>query len=193
LGAAVWALCCHAPVMANPVISPFADDLPGASYSADSTAGGSAQSAFNGGYWNAGAWFTHWIQANMGGVFTLSEVRVTVGAETGYNTSHRVYLSNTPIEGNYAGLTPVAQTSGVTTNGQLLDLHFTPTSGRYLEIVAFGGGGPGAGSWVALGDNTPRINWVDNGLPPAVPEPHSSLLLLGGLAGVGWLLGRRRA
>ena len=176
---------------AAPVISPYADDLPFAAYSASQTAGGSAQAAFNGGYWNAGGWFTHWVQADMLATQTLTEVRVTVGEETGYNTAKWVYLSDTPIAGNYAGLTPLAQQSGVTTAGQVLTFHFAPTSGRFLEIVSFGGGGPGSGSWVALGDSTARVNWIDTGVGPAVPEPSSYALLLAGLGVLGLTLKRR--
>lgn len=181
LAVAGLGLLTQAQVLASPVISPYADDLPFVAYSADSTAGGSAQSAFNGGYWNAGAWLTHWVQADMLATQTLTEVRVTVGEETGYNTAKWVYLSDTPIAGNYAGLTPLAQQAGVTTKGQVLTFHFAPTSGRYLEIVSFGGGGPGSGSWVALGDGSPRSNWIDTGVGPAVPEPQSYALMLAGL------------
>lgn len=177
---------------AAPVISPYADDLPFAAYSASQTGGGSAQSAFNGGYWNAGGWYTHWIQADMGATQTLTEVRVTVGEESGYNTAKWVYLSDTPIAGNYAGLTPLALQSGVTTSGQVLTFTFAPTSGRYLEIVSNGGGGPGYGSWVALGGFTPREDWVDSGIGPAVPEPSSWALMLIGLLGTGLLAHRRQ-
>jgi hypothetical protein len=182
VAAALACVLAQTATQAAPVISPYADDLPFAAYSADQTAGGSAQSAFNGGYWNAGGWFTHWVQADMLSTQTLTEVRVTVGEETGYNTAKWVYLSNSPIAGNYAGLTPLATQAGVTTAGQVLTFQFAPTSGRYLEIVSFGGGGPGHGSWVALGDGTARTNWVDTGIGPAVPEPQSFALMLAGLA-----------
>ena len=74
------ALCVTAATqaLAAPVISPFAADLAAGAYSADAAAGGSAQSVFNGGYWNAGSHGTHWVQADMGAVFTLSQVRFAV-------------------------------------------------------------------------------------------------------------------
>lgn len=182
-----------AGAFAAPVISPFADDLSFAAYSADQTGGGSAQSAFNGGYWNAGGWHTHWVQADMGATQTLTEVRVTVGEETGYNTAKWVYLSDAPIGGNYAGLTPLAQQAGITSSGQVLIFRFAPASGRFLQIVSFGGGGPGSGSWVALGDGTARSDWVDRGVAPAVPEPATGALMLAGLLGVAWLARKRQA
>lgn len=189
--AAVLGLWAHSAAMAADVISPFAADLSFSAYSADQTAGGSAQSAFNGGYWNAGGWYTHWIQADMGTSHTLSQVHVTVGEETGYLTTQRVYLSNTPIGGNFASLTPVAEYTGVTTNGQLLVLGFTPTSGQYLQVVSTGGGGPGYGSWVALGDSSLRVDWIDPGTAP-IPEPGSWALMAAGLLGVASKTRRRR-
>jgi hypothetical protein len=192
--AATWAL----PLLfgasvahAVPVISPAAADLSAAAYSADSTAGGSAQSAFNGGYWNAGAWFTHWIQADMGTSKLLGEVRIGETMDPGYVIGYKVYLSDSNIQGNWASLTPVATWSGVSVPGTILSFTFAPTSGRYLEVVATGGGGPGAGSWVAIGGSTPRVNWVDPLTP--VPEPASWALMLGGAAALAQLARRRSA
>ena len=190
-GLALATLLVAAAAQAVPVISPFAADLPGGAYTADSTAGGSAQSAFNGGYWNAGNWFTHWIQADMLGVKTLSEVKIGETMDPGYTIAYKVYLSNSPIQGSYAGLTPVASWTGVSTPGTVLDFHFGLNTGRYLEVVATGGGGPGFGSWVAIGGSTPREDWVDPLTP--VPEPGRWALMLGGLAAVVRLVRQRRS
>ena len=43
----------------------------------------------------------------MGSTHTLTDVRITVGAETGYNTRHKISLSSNLIGVNCAGLTPV--------------------------------------------------------------------------------------
>lgn len=172
-----------ASALAAPVISPFAANLSASSYTADSTyAGTSAMAAFNGtGYWNAGNWGTHWIQADMGSVQALSEVMLTIAQSPNGATWHNVYLSDTPIGDTWQSLTPVATQSGNTTHGQILDLTFTPTSGRYLEIVSNGGS-----SWTALGANTPAVSWTDTGaLAPAVPEPESYALMLVGLGLIG--------
>ena len=64
----------------------------------------------------------------------------------------------------------MAQTAGVTTAGSVLHLRFSANSGRYLEIVAHACGGPGHGSWVAIGAGTPRIDWIDPGVNPPVPR-----------------------
>jgi hypothetical protein len=179
---------------AAPVISPYADDLPFASYSADQAAGGtSAQSVFNGGYWNAGTWGTHWVQADMGASYTLSEVRLTVDVMPATTTSQWVFLSDTPIGWNYGALTPVIARSGYTTKFQTFDLSFAPTAGRYLQIVSNGGG-----SWTALGDWSSRSDWVDptSVAPPAVlssvPEPETTALMLAGLSVLGFASQRRQ-
>lgn len=179
------------PALAAPVISPYADNLPVSSYSADMTYGGtSAMAAFNGtGYWNAGTWGTHWIQADMGETFVLSEVMLTIAQSPNGATWHQIFLSDAPIGNSWINLTPVAVQSGNTVHGQILDLSFAPASGRYLEIVSNGGS-----SWTALGDSQPATTWIDQGsIAPSVPEPETYALLLAGLGLVGLQLRRRQS
>ena len=158
--------------------------------SADSSAGGSAQSAFNGGYWNAGNCYTHWILGDMGSSKLLGEVRIGQTMDPGYTIGYKVFLSNSNIQGAWAGLTPVAPWTGISAPGTVLSFTFAPTAGRYLEVVATGGGGPGFGSWVAVGGNTPRLDWTDP-LAPRVPEPTAAALWLAGLAALGAVVQRR--
>lgn len=162
-----------ASALAAPIISPYAADLSAASYSADSAAGGSAQSVFNGGYWNAGSHGSHWVQADMRASFTLSQVRYAVDVLPANSSTQWVFLSDAPIGNLWTTLTAVASRTGYTTKYQAFELDFAaPASGRYLQVVTNGGA-----SWAALGDEFGRSNWVDPAaqgnaaLPSGVPEP----------------------
>lgn len=171
------------PAWAAPVISPFAADLAPGSYSADVTyAGTSAQAAFNGtGVWNAGNYGTHWIQADMGSVHTLSELRLTIAVYPSTTTWQKFFLSDTPIGNLWTGMTPVAELlpHATPTQFSLSTVSFAAASGRYLQVVSNGGA-----SWTALGDTSPRLDWVDVGSGPtsAVPEPGTAALAAAALA-----------
>ena len=171
------------PTLAASVISPFAADLPADAYTADAVAGGSAQSVFNGGYWNAGSHGSHWVQADMGATFTLSQVRFSVDVLPANTTTQKIFLSDTPIGNGWVSLTPVASRSDYTVKYQAFALDFpVVASGRYLQVVTNGGS-----SWAALGDEYARSNWVDPAPQmPAVPEPAALWLMLIGLASVLW-------
>lgn len=137
---------------AAPIISPFAADLAANRYSADSLAGGSAQSVFNGGYWNAGSHDRHWVQADMGTSFTLSQVRFSVDVLPQNPTTQLVFLSDSPIRYGWTALTAVASRSGLTTQFQPFELDFaSAATGRDLQVVRYGGA-----SWTALGDGAGR-------------------------------------
>jgi hypothetical protein len=174
------------PTLAASVISPFAADLPAGAYTAYAVAGGSAQSVFNGGYWNAGSHGFHWVQADMGATFTLSQVRFSVDVLPANTTTQKIFLSDTPIGNGWVSLAPVASRSDYTVKYQAFALDFpVVASGRYLQVVTNGGS-----SWAALGDEYARSNWIDPAPQmPAVPEPAALWLMLIGLASVLW---RRR-
>ncbi len=171
------------PTLAASVISPFAADLPAGAYTADAVAGGSAQSVFNGGYWNAGSHGFHWVQADMGATFTLSQVRFSVDVLPANTTTQKIFLSDTPIGNGWISQAPVASRSDYTVKYQAFALDFpVVASGRYLQVVTNGGS-----SWAALGDEYARSNWVDPAPQmPAVPEPAALWLMLIGLASVLW-------
>jgi hypothetical protein len=172
-----------------PIVNPYAADLASYRYTASRAYEyPMIESFFNGGYWNAGWWGTYWLQADMGVSHTLSEIKLLTD-QTPYGiTMYQVYLSDTPIGDNWSSMDPVATHNGFTYTSSLIDLKFTPTAGRYLEIIA--NGGP---SWTALGGGT-RIDWNDNGGNEGngndVPEPGSMALF--GLGMMGFIALRRK-
>ena len=175
---------------AAPVVNPYAAGLDASAYSSSSYAG-AAESVFNGDYWNAGWWGTFWHQADMGQSRTLSAVKLVLDVmPANYGTSYSVYLSDTSIQGSFAGLTAVASYSGYGVQNQLLDLTFAPTSGRYLEIVANGGA-----SWTALGLGA-KTTWTETAPQvanlPAIPEPETYAMMLAGLGLLGVVARRRK-
>ncbi len=188
--------------MAGPIINPLAADLPSASYTASSTylPGTStylAENAFNGtGYWNAGNYGWAWIQADMGSIQTISEVKIQTAQSPNGVTQHQIFLSDTFIGAGYGVLSPIYSHSGFTTHGTILDAVFsTPQTGRFLQILSHGGP-----SWTAQGDVNGRINWIQpqvlttsGGGSTNVPEPDMMLLLTFALTGIGYARRRKIA
>jgi hypothetical protein len=188
------ALLAATAATAAPIISPFAADLAANAYSADRThpQGGSAQSAFNGGYWNSGTWGTHWIQADMGVTQTLSEVQFAIDVMPYTTTEQWIYLSDESIHADGSGnLNLVAHRVGYTSQYERFTIDFAAASGRYLLVVSNGGA-----SWTAIGDGAPRTDWVDPGTGNGtgagqVPEPGSLALAGTALAALCVRLRRR--
>jgi hypothetical protein len=174
-------------VQAAPVVNPYAAGLASNAYSSSSYAG-AAESVFNGDYWNAGSHGTFWLQADMGVSRTLSEIRLVLDVfPANYGTSYSIYLSDTSIQGGYAGLSSVASYSGYAER-QSLDFTFAPQSGRFLEIVAYGGA-----SWTALGGGA-RSTWTEAAAQvQSVPEPETYAMVLAGLGVMGAIARRRKA
>jgi hypothetical protein len=185
----ILALLAAATASAAPIISPFAADLAPTAYVASRVGGGSAQSAFNGGYWNAGAHGTYWIQADMGVSQTLSELRFAIDVMPAAYTEQWIYLSDVSAVSATSGFNLVAHRAGSTSQYQQFTLDFAPASGRYLLVVSNGGA-----SWTAIGDGSPRTDWTDPGAgngsgAGSLPEPGTLALAGVALAALGY---RRR-
>lgn len=140
--------------------------------------GANAQSAFNGGGWNAGGFGWQWLQVDLGTVKSISGVSFYTGQLPNGVTSHHVYISNSNIGSNWGSLTAVASHVGYTQNGAFIDLGFAPVSGQYLEIAV--NNGP---SWTSIGQ-------VEVSTSP-IPEPEAYAMLLAGLSLVGAIVRRR--
>lgn len=139
--------------------------------------GYNSESAFNGGNWNSGNWGTQWLQVDMGSIQTIDWLSFITDQLPNDVTSHSIYISNSAIGNNWSSLTAVASHNGFTVAGTLLEFSFTPTSGRFLEIVANNGA-----SWTALSDV--NVNST------SVPEPSTFALV--GVGMFGLLAMRRR-
>lgn len=175
---------------ATHVISPLLVDLPSSSYSSSRNwiASTTAEAAFNGGYWNSGAYGLHWIQADAGTTLTLTELKIKTVQSPAGSTLHQLYVSDDNIGAGYGSLSPVYSRSGPSSSGTVFDILLdSPATGRFFLILA--SGGP---SWTALGDTAGRIDWEQQVLNvSAVPLPPAMIAFTTAMLGIG-LLARRR-
>ncbi|WP_348697385.1 discoidin domain-containing protein [Duganella fentianensis] len=156
----------------------IAADLSAQSYTQSSTWGGfTARTAFNGGSWNAGSHGYQWLQVDLGEVKNIASVQYTLNLLPNNDVAQKVFVSDSAIGNNWSSLTPVASFSGFGRNGDVLTQSIN-TSGRYVEILAYGGQ-----SWTALSN----VNVT------AVPEPETYAMLLAGLAMVGAMRRRQKS
>jgi len=156
----------------------IAANLSSDSYTQSSSWNGfTAATAFNNGAWNAGNFGYQWIQVDLGSVRDIASVQYTLNLLPNNNVVEKIFVSDSAIGHNWSGLTAAASFSGFGSNGDIKDLAIN-ASGRYVEIVAYGGQ-----SWTALS----KVSVT------AVPEPETYAMLLGGLALVGAISRRKKA
>jgi hypothetical protein len=137
---------------------------------------------------NQTAW---WNGTELSVVYMLDASYLLTGLRVSLdnNDSYRI---DTSLDGSdWESLTSVAANAGEIGFGMdtfttdpadseyLAALAFAPTSAWYVRILATGG------------DNQYAVGELQ--LVAAVPEPGTAALWLGGLAGLGWLIRRRRA
>lgn len=173
------------------IISPLLADLSSDSYSSNMHyLTSTAESAFNGGVWNAGASGSHWIQADIGSVASLTELRLTTAQAPNGVTQHKVYKSNAAIGNGYGSLTPIYERQGFTTHGTVIDILFdTPQLGQFFLILV----NNGPTSWTALGDSATRSDWEQQVLNvSAVPLPPAVIAFSIAMLGIGALARRKR-
>lgn len=156
----------------------IAADLSAQSYTQSSTWGGfTAQTAFNGGSWNAGNHGYQWLQVDLGEVKHIASVQYTLALYPNSDVVQKIFVSDTAIGNNWSSLSPIASFSGAGHHGDVLTQTIN-SSGRYVEILAYGGQ-----SWTALSN----VNVA------AVPEPETYAMMLAGLAMVGALRRRQKS
>lgn len=173
-----------------PIISPLLADLSSDSYSSSMHyLTSTAESAFNGGVWNAGTTGSHWIQANIGSVESITELRIITAQAPNGVTQHKVFKSNSNIGNGYGSLTPIYEREGNTTHGTVLNILFdTPQIGQFFLILV----NNGPTSWTAIGDIEPRSDWEQRVLNVSVvPLPPAVFIFSTAMLGIG-LLARRR-
>lgn len=170
---ALFFALCSGGVQAS---SSVAAGLASANYS--QSGGTGAQPLFNGGGWNLWSWGDGWIQADLGSSMAINQVSFYTNQWPNGVTAYSVFVSDNVIDHSWSALSPVAYASSFTVSGSLIDFHFAPVSGRYVEILA--NGGP---SWTSISDVK---------VMAAVPEPETYALLLAGLGLVGAIARRRK-
>nr|WP_229632352.1 discoidin domain-containing protein [Pseudoduganella danionis] len=156
----------------------IAANLSSQSYTQSSSWNGhTAESAFNGGGWNSGSHGYQWLQVDLGAVKNIASVQYTLDLLPNNDVVQQIFVSDTAIGNNWSSLSPIASFSGAGHNGDVLTQTIN-SSGRYVEILAYGGQ-----SWTALSN----VNVT------AVPEPETYAMMLAGLALVGAISRRKQS
>jgi hypothetical protein len=124
------------------------------------------------------------------GAFTYTQAHCTTGGPGTYTGGVFQYFFDLgdSLEGSYSGLASLSGTPGLLNN--TINLVVTSGTGRFL-----GGSGTITGiGTVDFRNGAPVQNLTLNGSLnlPAVPEPATWLLLVGGFASIGAMLRRRR-
>ena len=91
--------------------------------------------------WNAGALPTQWIEIDLGGLYTVDEIRAYVAQSPDGNTTHEIWVADSSKVYRM-----VETISGNTVNGQILNRVYSPglTSVQWIKIIT-----TASPSWVA--------------------------------------------
>jgi len=124
--------------------------------------------------WNSNGYQPAWIEVNLGDRYKLEQFKLVVAQSPNGNTTHQIWVSDSPILGSTASATLVKTFSQFTSANDILI--FNPTAnvvGRYVQVKT-----TASPSWVA---------WREvqvYGTP--IPEPSSaSICIVGfGIAGL---------
>jgi hypothetical protein len=125
--------------------------------------------------WNAGDFPAQWLEVNLQQPFELTSFQFHVDQNPDGETTHEVWISNSPIQGDLSGAALISTFSGFTAYQQVLTYAMpSPESAQYVQVRT-----TVSPSWVG---------WLEVEVR-AVPEPSS--VTLGALAVLGLGFGRR--
>jgi formylglycine-generating enzyme required for sulfatase activity len=181
---AVLAACGLSPMrlLAGVLVS---QDLGVSAYTASAFEPANApQNAFDGNvndHWNSGTFPTQWLEVDLQQRYDLTSVSLFADQLPDGNTTHQVWVSNSPIQNDLSGATLIHTFSGFTTASSALTYALpSPLSAQFVQVRT-----TESPSWVA---------WREVQVFAAIPEPStltylgSALLMIGGIR----LLRRRR-